>query len=72
MDNRETKPESIDVGQTGVTAEERHHLIAEEAYFRAEHRGFTPGAELQDWLEAEAKIETMHGKTRTETQSKDA
>jgi hypothetical protein len=57
---QKTTPESIDVSQSGVTAEERHRLIAEKAYLRAERRGFTPGAELQDWLEAEAEIETMH------------
>jgi hypothetical protein len=36
---------------------ERYWLIAQAAYFRAEKRGFTPGRELQDWLEAEAEIE---------------
>ena len=36
------------------TADEtaRHRLIAEAAYFRAAHRGFAPGAELDDWLAA--------------------
>lgn len=27
--------------------------IAEAAYFKAERRGFAPGHELSDWLEAE-------------------
>lgn len=27
--------------------------IAEAAYFKAERRGFAPGRELDDWLEAE-------------------
>jgi hypothetical protein len=35
----------------------RRRLIAQAAYFRAERRGFAPGRELQDWLEAEAEIE---------------
>ena len=30
--------------------------VAEWAYFRAERRGFEPGAELQDWLEAEREF----------------
>ena len=30
--------------------------IAEVAYYRAERRGFAPGGELQDWLEAEAEV----------------
>ncbi len=27
--------------------------IAEQAYYKAESRGFSPGHELDDWLEAE-------------------
>lgn len=34
----------------------RRMLIAEVAYFRAERRGFAPGSELEDWLEAEAEV----------------
>lgn len=30
--------------------------IAERAYFKAEQRGFVPGAELEDWLEAEREL----------------
>ena len=41
-----------------VTTEERHQLIAEAAYFHAERRSFNPGHELEDWLRAEAEIET--------------
>jgi len=44
--------------RTEVTNEERHRLIAEAAYFRAERRNFLPGAELEDWLRAESEIET--------------
>jgi hypothetical protein len=40
-----------------VTSEERHHLIAEAAYYRAEQRRFDPGHELEDWLNAETEIE---------------
>ena len=72
MENQQTKPEPIDLGQAGVTTEERHQLIAKAAHFRAERGGFTPGSELQDWLEAEAEIEARHGRTRTEAQSIDA
>ena len=50
------------LAQTGVTAEERYQLIAKAAYHRAEQRGFTPGAELEDWLAAEAEIDGMLGK----------
>jgi Protein of unknown function (DUF2934) len=34
----------------------RRTLIAEAAYYRAERRGFAPGHELDDWLEAEAEL----------------
>jgi len=30
--------------------------IAEIAYFKAENRGFAPGYELHDWLEAEHEL----------------
>jgi hypothetical protein len=39
----------------------REALIAELAYFRALRRGFEPGHELQDWLEAEAEFDKRHG-----------
>ncbi len=42
---------------TGVSDEERHQLISEAAYYRAEQRSFEPGHELEDWLTAEAEIE---------------
>lgn len=47
-----------------VTAEERRQMIEKEAYFIAERRGFQGGNPIQDWLEAEMKIDrhlnTMH------------
>ena len=36
-------------------------MIAEAAYYRAEKRGFAPGGELQDWLEAEAQVKAVLG-----------
>jgi hypothetical protein len=42
-----------------VTLEERQHMIAEAAYFRAEHRGFKGGNPEQDWLEAEMQIDKV-------------
>ncbi len=40
-----------------MAPEQRQHLIAQAAYFIAERRGFAPGNELEDWLQAEAEIE---------------
>jgi len=38
--------------------EAHRRRIAEAAYYRAERRGFAPGGEVDDWLEAEREIET--------------
>ena len=35
---------------------DRQQLVALEAYLIAEARGFAPGHELADWLEAERRI----------------
>jgi hypothetical protein len=40
-----------------MVPEQRQQLIAQAAYFIAERRGFAPGNELEDWLQAEAEIE---------------
>ncbi len=40
---------------------EREMMIARAAYFRAEKRGFAPGSELQDWIEAEAEVLQLVG-----------
>lgn len=42
-------------------AQERERLVAQAAYFRAEKRGFAPGCELQDWVEAEAEVLRLIG-----------
>ena len=42
-----------------IGPEERYDRVAEAAYLRAEHRGFLPGCELQDWLDAEAEIDKL-------------
>ncbi len=39
-----------------ITPEERHQMIAEAAYYRAQRRRFLNGDPLQDWLEAEAEV----------------
>lgn len=42
-----------------VPPELRAQMIAEAAYYRAESRGFEPGRDLEDWLEAEAQIDRL-------------
>jgi hypothetical protein len=41
-----------------IPHEELHKLIAVEAYFRAEKRGFSQGYDLEDWLEAEKDVKS--------------
>lgn len=36
--------------------EDKLSRIAVSAYYKAEARGYEPGHEIQDWLEAEAEI----------------
>jgi hypothetical protein len=38
------------------TSEEVRQLISEAAYYRAKQRGFAPGRELDDWVQAEAEV----------------
>ena len=47
-----------ETARRGLSAEERRELIARTAYFRAAARGFSPGQEWDDWLAAEAEIES--------------
>jgi hypothetical protein len=39
-----------------ISPQERHQLISEAAYYRAQQRGFTGGDPIQDWLEAEMEV----------------
>ena len=42
-----------------VSAEQRHAMIAESAYRRAEQRGFQGGDPMQDWLEGEKEVDAL-------------
>ena len=37
----------------------RHRWVSDAAYYKALHRGFVPGFELQDWLSAENDFTQM-------------
>lgn len=39
---------------------DRHTWISVCAYYKAERRGFIPGLELDDWLEAEQEFLDQH------------
>lgn len=40
--------------------DEFRKMVAVNAYYRAEKRGFEPGHELDDWLEAELEITNIY------------
>jgi len=40
-----------------MTADERHRMIAEAAYYKALHRNFQQGDATNDWLMAEKEID---------------
>lgn len=56
--NREKKPAQVRASDPV----RRHAMIAEAAYYRAQRRGFAPGHELEDWLQAEAELAPPHGR----------
>ena len=45
--------------RSSVSEQERQQLIAEQAYLRAEKRGFAPGGEVEDWLESEKWVDAQ-------------
>lgn len=45
--------------ENAALPEEREYMIAEAAYYRAERRGFAPGNEMEDWLQAETEIDSL-------------
>ena len=47
--------------ETTLDSGERRQMVAEAAYYRAAQRGFAPGSEVEDWLEAEAQIRARVG-----------
>ena len=39
-----------------ISQDELRKLVSEAAYYRAKQRGFTPGQEEEDWIQAEAEV----------------
>jgi hypothetical protein len=42
--------------QKPLSNEQLYNMIAETAYFKAKARGFEPGGEVRDWIEAEREV----------------
>jgi hypothetical protein len=55
---------------TGGTPDERRRKVAEAAYYRAERRGFAPGSEDADWLDAEQEIGGWAGSIKVDELNK--
>ena len=49
-----TEPELASEGSE-IAGEDQINSIAVAAYYKAEARGYEPGHEMQDWLDAEAE-----------------
>ena len=47
---------AIQAALAEMSPEEIYRLIQEAAYYKAKARGFAPGHEVQDWIEAEAEV----------------
>ena len=45
-----------DTDNREIDVDEFRELVAKNAYYRAEKRGFEDGYELEDWLEAEQEV----------------
>jgi DUF2934 family protein len=56
---RPTTPKSSATVTRSVSADQRHAMIAESAYRRAEARGFEGGDPMQDWLEGEREVDAL-------------
>ena len=55
MRGRRSRERQVSQARTADPAR-RHAMIAEAAYYHAQRRGFAPGHELDDWLQAEADL----------------
>jgi hypothetical protein len=56
--SEKSKPRPSDVAAPMIDPDHRRALIAEQAYLIAERRNFGPGNEVEDWLAAEAAVDT--------------
>ena len=54
----ETKYGLLEIYGGSIELAEFRQMVAINAYYRAEKRGFEPGHEMDDWLEAEQEIKS--------------
>jgi hypothetical protein len=56
---RTSKVKKSSAAKFEINAEERWRMIANTAYLKAEARGFAPGHETEDWLQAEKEVDAL-------------
>jgi hypothetical protein len=44
------------IARSDISPEDLRKLISEAAYYRAKERGFEPGHEMDDWVQAEREV----------------
>jgi hypothetical protein len=54
-----TKYGLLENNSGGIDLDKIRELVAVNAYYRAEKRGFKPGYEMDDWFEAEKDIKSQ-------------
>jgi hypothetical protein len=57
--NQSISPTKPGTSERQPSPEERWQVIAVAAYHKAQRRGFAPGGELRDWIEAEREIDRL-------------
>jgi hypothetical protein len=50
--------EAVTAATSSIDPEVRRQMVAAEAYFRAERRGFAAGQEVEDWIAAESVVDS--------------
>ena len=50
--------EAASATTSSIDPELRRQMVAAEAYFRAERRGFAAGQEVEDWIAAEGVVDS--------------
>ena len=63
------KDSSLERREIPSYSDTREARIAEAAYWRAERRGFAPGGELEDWLQAERELDEQHQRSDASNQA---
>ena len=58
---RTAKTPTTSEARVDLSPDEMRKLVSEAAYYRAKQRGFVPGHELDDWIQAEAEVKKRIG-----------